>query len=123
MNAHTHTFRLKWMHTHTHTAASHCHHQTPLRLAYGGTPTLTVPFQPDSLCMLPASGRVYHSGLERLGGVGLVKSSLAIELSQFFLYEEGAGEGAQPVGFRWQGRTWPTDPSLLLRLTELNSRT
>ena len=35
---------------------------TPLSLAYGGTLGLTVPFQPSSLCMLPASGRVYHPG-------------------------------------------------------------
>ena len=94
---------------------------TPLRLAYGGTLSLTVPFQPSSLCMLPASGRVYHSGLEKLGGVGLIKSSLAIELSRFFVYgeeegreEEGAREGANPVGFRWQGRTWLLDSALML---------
>ena len=94
---------------------------TSLRLAYGGTHSLTVPFQPSSLCMLPASGRVYHSGLEKLGGVGLIKSSLAMELSRFFVYgeeegreEEGVREGANPVGFRWQRRTWPLDSALML---------
>ena len=108
---------------------------TPLlRLAYGGTLSLTVPFQPSSLCMLPSSGRVYHSGLEKLGGVGLVKSSLAIELSRFFVYgaegegvregeagegvrEGEAGEGVRegaPVGFRWQGTTWPLDSAMML---------
>ena len=71
--------------------------------------------------MLPASGRVYHSGLEKLGGVGLIKSSLAMELSRFFVYgeeegreEEGVREGANPVGFRWQRRTWPLDSALML---------
>ena len=97
---------------------------TPLRLAYGGTLSLTVPFQPTSLCMLPASGRVYHAGPEKLGAVGLVKSSLAIELSRFFVYNkeeeerEGGGEGAHPVGFRWQGKTWSLDSALLPILTQ-----
>ena len=90
-------------------------------LAYGGTHSLRIPFQPRSLCMLPASGRVYHAGPERLGGVGLVKSSLAIELSRFFVYEEGAGESAHPVGFRWRGRTWELDTSVLGRLVHLTS--
>ena len=90
-------------------------------LAYGGTHSLRIPFQPRSLCMLPASGRVYHAGPERLGGVGLVKSSLAIELSRFFVYEEGAGESAHPVGFRWRGRTWELDTSVLGRLAQLTS--
>ena len=96
---------------------------TTLSLAYGGTRTLTVPFQPSSLCMLPASGRVYHAGPERLGGVGLVKSSLAIELSRFFVYEDGARESAHPVGFRWQGRTWRSDAALLSRLAEFTNIT
>ena len=92
---------------------------TTASLAYGGTMTLTVPFQPTSLCMLPASGRVYHAGPEWLGGVGLVKSSLAIELSRFFVYEEGARESAHPVGFRWQGTTWELDPTVLSRLAKI----
>lgn len=95
----------------------------PLSLAYGGTLTLTVPFQPDSLCMLPASGRIYHRGPEKLGGVGLIKSSLAIELSQFFVYEEGAGEGSHPRGFHWQEKRWSLDSSLLPRLTQLTRNT
>ena len=90
-------------------------------LAYGGTLSLTFPFQPSSLCMLPASGRVYHAGPDKLGGVGLVKSSLAIELSRFFVYEEGAGESAHPVGFRWRGETWELDTAVLARLTKLTS--
>ena len=84
-----------------------------LSLAFGGTHSLTVPFQPSSLCMLPASGRVYHAGPEALGGVGLVKSSLAIELSKFFVYEEGAEESAHPVQFRWRGEMWDLDRTVL----------
>lgn len=90
-------------------------------LAYGGTLGLTVPFQPTSLCMLPATGRVYHAGPENLGGVGLVKSSLAIEFSRFFVYEAGAGEYSHPVGFRWQGKTWQLDTAVVTRLAKLTS--
>ena len=83
-------------------------------LSYGGAgELLTVPFQPSKLCMLPGGGRVYHAGLERLGGVGLVKSSLAIELSPFFVYEEGASEYSPPTKFRWRGKTWDLDSSVL----------
>lgn len=103
----------------------HRSHKTVLSptasLAYGGTHTLTVPFQPSKLCMLPASGRVYHAGPERLGGVGLVKSSLAIELSRFFVYEEGVGESGHPVGFRWRGRTWELDGTVLDQLAHVSA--
>ena len=99
---------------------------SPALLAYGGTPTLTVLFQPHKLCMLPGTGRVYHPGPEKLGGVGLVKSSLAIELSQFFTYGEG-GEGAEgggrPTGFKWRGREWELDDGVLEQLQSVHSTT
>ena len=77
---------------------------TSLLLSYGGAgDRLTVPFQPDQLHMCTESGRVYHTGPEVLGGVGLVKSSLAIELSGFFQYGDGSSENSQPVGFEWRG--------------------
>ena len=89
-------------------------------LSYGGAgDSLCVPFQPEKLCMLPEGGRVYHAGPDKLEGVGLVKSSLAIELSRFFVYEEGASESSSPVGFRWRGRTWTIDGSTVRRLREL----
>lgn len=73
--------------------------------------------------MLPEGGRVYHAGPDKLEGVGLVKSSLAIELSRFFVYEEGAcSESSSPVGFRWRGRTWTIDGSTVNRLRELRMR-
>ena len=90
-------------------------------LSYGGAgDRLCVPFQPQKLCMLPEGGRVYHAGSEKLEGVGLIKSSLAIELSRFFVYEKGAcSESSSPVGFRWRGRTWTIDGSTVRRLREL----
>ena len=71
--------------------------------------------------MLPEGGRVYHAGPDKLEGVGLIKSSLAIELSRFFVYEKGADESSSPVGFRWKGNTWTIDGSTLRRLRELHS--
>ena len=93
-------------------------------LSYGGAgDSLCVPFQPQKLCMLPEGGRVYHVGPDKLEGVGLVKSSLAIELSRFFVYEEGVcSESSSPVGFRWRGRTWMIDGSTVNRLRELRMK-
>ena len=51
--------------------------------------------------------------LEKLGGVGLVKSSLAIELSRFFVYEPGADDSSPPTKFVWRGKTWNLDNSVL----------
>jgi len=61
---------------------------------------LTVNFQPEKLCMFPHSGRVYHPAMEKVGGVGLVKSSLAIELSKLFLFDDG--ESSPPTHFVWK---------------------
>lgn len=54
--------------------------------------------------MHPVSGRVYHPGLERSGGVGLVRSSLAIELSPSFVYPPESGQSGQPTHFLWKGQ-------------------
>nr|XP_028591835.1 UPF0598 protein C8orf82 homolog isoform X1 [Podarcis muralis] len=68
----------------------------------GGADKLAVPFQPEKLLMLPENGRVYHPGPEKAGGVGLVKSALAFELSSCFDYEQGPGQA--PTHFRWRDR-------------------
>lgn len=69
----------------------------------GGGAKLTVPFRPESLFMHPVSGRVYHPGPERGGGVGLVRSALAIELSAQFEYAPGQESTGQPTHFLWGG--------------------
>ncbi|CAL8255268.1 unnamed protein product [Merluccius merluccius] len=84
----------------------------PEMLSYcGGGELLSAPFRPDALYMRPASGRVYHPCPETAGGVGLVRSALAIELSPFFVYERGEeeqqqqqGQSEQPTHFLWAGR-------------------
>ncbi|XP_065061160.1 UPF0598 protein CG30010-like isoform X2 [Rhopilema esculentum] len=70
-------------------------------LTYNGIgPKVKFEFQPKKLCMLP-SGRIYHPGPEKAGGVGLVKSSLAIELSQNFVHKNGNSEHDPPTHFVW----------------------
>uniref|UniRef100_A0A803TMS4 Uncharacterized protein n=1 Tax=Anolis carolinensis TaxID=28377 RepID=A0A803TMS4_ANOCA len=68
----------------------------------GGAEKLAVPFQPEKLVMLPENGRLYHPGPEKAGGVGLVKSALAFELSPSFEYEQGPGKA--PTHFRWKDK-------------------
>nr|XP_034957751.1 UPF0598 protein C8orf82-like [Zootoca vivipara] len=68
----------------------------------GGADKLAVPFQPEKLLMLPENGRLYHPGPEKAGGVGLVKSALAFELSPCFDYEQGPSQA--PTHFRWRDR-------------------
>ena len=80
---------------------------------------LTVPFQPQGLCMLPESGRVYHPAPSLPTGVGLIKSSLAIELSQTFQFGEGGDEG-MPTHFVWKGKRWELNNEVIepLRVEE-----
>lgn len=90
----------------------------PELLTYGGTGgILTVPFQPEKLTMLPGSGRVYHSGPDLAGGVGLVKSSLALELSPFFEYQsKDDPESSSPVRLQWKGKSHELDNHALTLL-------
>lgn len=76
----------------------------PELLSYcGGAEKLAVPFQPEALFMHPVSGRVYHPCSEQGGGVGLVRSALAIELSPSFVYDEDT-EAGRPTHFEWRGQ-------------------
>lgn len=70
----------------------------------GGAEKLSVPFRPEALYMHPVSGRVYHPCSERSGGVGLVRSALAIELSPFFVYVRESDQSGQPTYFVWGGQ-------------------
>uniref|UniRef100_H3CL57 Chromosome 8 open reading frame 82 n=1 Tax=Tetraodon nigroviridis TaxID=99883 RepID=H3CL57_TETNG len=74
----------------------------PELLSYcGGGERLAVAFQPEALFVHPLSGRLYHPCPEQAGGVGLVRSALAMELSPAFLPQEG---GRRPTHFEWRGR-------------------
>ncbi|XP_014220136.1 UPF0598 protein CG30010 [Trichogramma pretiosum] len=68
---------------------------------------LSMPFQPQKIFMSVHSGRVYHPAPESIGGVGLVKSSLAIEFSTMFKFEHG--EENPPTYFNWEGQEYKLD--------------
>ncbi|XP_053681194.1 UPF0598 protein CG30010 [Anopheles nili] len=68
---------------------------------------MSVPWQPERICMFPDSGRVYHPAPERYGAIGLVRSKLAIELSSFFTFENG--EDQPPTRFRWKDEDYDLD--------------
>ena len=73
------------------------------KLSIGGSKDLlTVPFEPEKVCMLSETGRIYHPGPAKACGVGLIKSSIAIEFSKYFEYE-GDSETDPPVWFTWKG--------------------
>ncbi|CAL7940551.1 unnamed protein product [Xylocopa violacea] len=61
---------------------------------------LMVPFQPDKLYMNIQTGRVYHPAPERVGGIGLVRSKVAIEFSPLFNFEKGEENG--PTHIFWK---------------------
>ncbi|GCC37070.1 UPF0598 protein C8orf82 homolog [Chiloscyllium punctatum] len=71
----------------------------------GGGDKLAVPFEPQRLFM-PENGRVYHPAPERSGGMGLVKSSLAFELSPQFEYSAGGPDSGPPSHFHWNGQRY-----------------
>ncbi|XP_043592999.1 UPF0598 protein CG30010 isoform X1 [Bombus pyrosoma] len=68
---------------------------------------LMVPFQPDKIYMDIQSGRIYHPAPERAGGIGLVRSQIAIEFSPLFNFEEGEENG--PTHIFWENRKYTLD--------------
>ena len=50
----------------------------PLLSYNHGSRFLTVPFEPQKICMMPTSGRIYHPGPSRLGNIGLISDKLGI---------------------------------------------
>jgi len=91
-------------------------------LSYGyADDLLTIPFEPQTLYMRPETGqdetqcggRIYHKAMEKVGGIGLVRSALAIEFSKYFIFNDQNSN--IPTHFQWNGQT--------LRLTnELHSK-
>uniref|UniRef100_A0A0P4VZJ5 Uncharacterized protein n=1 Tax=Scylla olivacea TaxID=85551 RepID=A0A0P4VZJ5_SCYOL len=81
-------------------------------LAYGNAgETMSLPFQPSEICMQVETGRVYHPALERVGGVGLVRSKLAIQLSTHFIF--GKGDEQPPTHIQWAGKEVKLSQSLV----------
>lgn len=87
-----------------------------------GEEKLTYPFHPDRVCMQPLSGRVYHPGPDRGGGVGLVKSNIAIDWSPYFLYKSTvSGEDCPPTHFVWQGTEYKLSNDLFPLINQYSS--
>lgn len=78
----------------------------------GAESNLTYPFQPQKLCMFPVTGRIYHPADQRYGGIGLIKSSLGIEISQHFEFKDRNHETDPPSHFHWNGTIYELDNSL-----------
>ncbi|XP_014811585.1 PREDICTED: UPF0598 protein C8orf82 homolog [Calidris pugnax] len=93
-------------------SGSHGGHPPKWLLSYcGGGHRLVVPFQPQSLVMLPENGRLYHPAPAKTGGVGLVRSALALEWSPNF--EFGGGPTQPPTHFLWEGQRYRLTEELL----------
>ncbi|CAK1603185.1 unnamed protein product [Parnassius mnemosyne] len=69
--------------------------------------SLKMMFMPDKIYMLPETGRLYHPAEDKYGGIGLVRSKLAIELSKYFEFSEG--EANPPTQFIWQNKKYTLD--------------
>ncbi|XP_015440434.1 PREDICTED: UPF0598 protein CG30010, partial [Dufourea novaeangliae] len=68
---------------------------------------LMVPFEPEKLYMNIQTGRVYHPASDKAGGVGLVRSKIAIEFSSLFNFENG--EEHSPTHFVWKNQRYSLD--------------
>lgn len=81
-------------------------------LTINNTQNITAFFDPTKICMFPKTGRIYHPADEKYGGVGLIKSSLAIQLSQYF--EFANNEDNPPTHFNWNGKLHSLDYSWIM---------
>lgn len=72
---------------------------------------LTFQFSPDKIFMLPSTGRVYHPAEDKFGGIGLIRSKLAIELSKHFEFNNG--ESQPPTHFIWKDKKYNLDQNWL----------
>ena len=89
------------------------------QLVVCGTQSLRVPFEPEKICMLPESGRVYHPGPAKVGGVGLIKSSLAVDFSKYFEFEDNS---LAPHAFTWKGQRYELTNELVPVLQQFKAQ-
>ncbi|CAH2008223.1 unnamed protein product [Acanthoscelides obtectus] len=73
-------------------------------------------FIPEKIFMLPDTGRVYHPAPEKVGGIGLVRSKLAIEFSKHFEFDNG--EDNPPTKFTYESVTYDLDTRWYLNLVK-----
>lgn len=71
---------------------------------------LTVDFEPNKIYMAPLTGRVYHPAPEKYGGIGLIRSKLAIEFSKYLEFDTAHGDNDQePIKFTWNNESYTLD--------------
>ncbi|XP_064467022.1 UPF0598 protein CG30010-like [Ornithodoros turicata] len=81
---------------------------------------LKIPFEPHHIFMLPGTGRVYHPAPDKVGGVGLVRSLLAVEFSKHFVFEKGDPETSPPTHFNWDGQCYTLSNILQPRVEQFS---
>lgn len=63
--------------------------------------------------ILKHGGRIYHQADERLhGGYGLIRSTLAQEIGNYFLLDERR----LPVAFKWKGKSYQLSNQLAQKI-------
>ncbi|XP_046736037.1 UPF0598 protein CG30010 [Diprion similis] len=77
---------------------------------------LTVPFEPAKIFMSMETGRVYHPAPIIAGGIGLVRSKLAIEFSKYFEFHNG--EEQSPTHFSWDSNRYDLDSEWHEKITK-----
>lgn len=88
----------------THVIQDTANGQLEPRLSYGHAgDLLSVKFEPWKVFMSPETGRVYHPAPEHAGGVGLVRSKLAIDFSKWFEFDD---EHKSPSHLIWDDRQY-----------------
>ncbi|XP_013188909.1 UPF0598 protein CG30010 [Amyelois transitella] len=76
-----------------------------LTYGYAGE-MMRIEFDPEKIYMLPTTGRVYHPADDKYGGIGLIRSKLAIELSKNFQFSNG---DTVPSHFTWKDKHYKLD--------------
>lgn len=87
-----------------------------------GEDKLVYPFTPEQICMEPETGRVYHPAPEKYGGVGLLKSSMAMEWSKYFEYTDSEShECLPPSYFTWNGKRYELKNDIQQKVAKLSA--
>ncbi|XP_059049773.1 UPF0598 protein CG30010-like [Achroia grisella] len=76
-----------------------------LTYGYAGD-LLKTQFLPEKIYM-SNTGRIYHPADDKYGGIGLIRSKLAIELSKHFKFNNG--NNLSPTHFIWNNETYELD--------------
>ena len=61
-----------------------------------------------------SNGRIYHPGPPRVGGIGLIRSQIAIEFSKSFAFDSNGN----PTHFRWKNEDFLLDNQWFLDLNK-----